>query len=184
MRLALIPCAPTEWHTEGRLLGRTELEATPAGQARCIEWAESLRNTGLAAVYHGPDELSQLTARLVARQLALAVRSAKALAELDIGLWAGLTDAQLRSRFASAHRELCEAPLNVTPPGGETVGDALARLRSFLQKQRGRNGQQTLGLVTRPLLWALARCTLAGDDLAEVWPAAQAAQEPVLVEFR
>ncbi|MBK9118815.1 MAG: histidine phosphatase family protein [Phycisphaerales bacterium] len=182
MRVVLIPCAATDWQAEGRLLGRTALSPTTEGQAGCATWLAPLRAAGLITIYHGPDELSQFTARLLARHLRITVRSAQDLAELDVGLWAGLTDGQLRSRFASAHRELCESPLNVTPPGGETVSAAAERLKGFFHKQTRRNGARTIGVVLRPLTWALARCVLEQDDFSSMWTSAQGRQEPVLVE--
>ncbi len=184
MKVALIPCASTEWREKGRLLGRVELRPTPAGEEHCAGWVNGLRSLGLEQILHAPDELATRTAELLGRQLLVPTKAAEGLAEVDVGLWAGLTEEQLKSRFASAHRELCESPLNVSPPGGESLGAADARLKTFLKKQMKRNGEAVLGLVLRPVTFAIARCVLEGRAPSTVWEAAQAQHEPVVLDLR
>ncbi len=182
MKIALIPCAATEWHDEGRLLGRVELSPTPAGEEACVRWAEVLKPLDLRRIYHSPDALATRTARLVGRQLLVPTKSARGLAEVDVGLWAGLTEEQLHSRYASAHHELCEFPLNVSPPEGENLADADARLRKFLKKQLAHVEGGGIGLVLRPLALALAWSVLDSREAACLWDTAQQVREPVIVE--
>lgn len=183
MKIVLIPCAATEWHDEGRLLGRVDLPATVSGDAACTRWAEPLRALNLVQIYHSPDPLATHTARLLGRLLAVPVKSARQLAEVDLGLWTGLTDDELKARYASAHRELCDAPLNVNPPGGEGLGQAASRLKEFFVKQLKRNGQTAIGVVVRPVSFAMARFGLEGRSLCEVWEAALQASAPVVVDL-
>jgi broad specificity phosphatase PhoE len=183
MKVVLIPCAPTEWHDEGRLLGRTELPLTTEGADRCSEWSSTLRLHSIQKIYHSPDELATQTAGLIANPLGVPVKPLDALEEIDVGLWAGLTERELKTRFASAHRELCEAPLNVHPPSGERVGDAASRLKTCLRKRVKPNGKATIGLVLRPLSFAVARCTLESGELSRVWEVAQRATDPIVIEY-
>lgn len=181
MKLALIPCGGTEWHDEGRLLGRVELPLTAAGQKNCRDWARRLKSEGLERILHGSDELATRTAEAVARVLAVPTKAVDELIEVDLGLWTGLTDAELKTRFASAHRELCESPLNVVPPDGESLSAATKRLTASLRKQTRRKAGQTIGVVLRPLSLALMRCALEGRDPTEVWEMMQHAAEPVVL---
>jgi broad specificity phosphatase PhoE len=168
MKIALIPCACTEWRTEGRLLGRTELSAAPAAEERCTAWVETLRLLMLARILHSPDELAKRTARLIGRALHVPARSVEDLSEVDFALWAGLTDEELRMRFASAYRQLEESPLAVTPPGGENLGVAAARLEACLRR-RLRGGEAAVGLVLRPVALALARYVLGEHEESRIW---------------
>lgn len=179
MKIALIPCAPTEWRSEGRLLGRTELSAAPGAESRCVTWAETLRPLALARILHSPDELAKRTARLIGRVLHVPTRSVEDLSEVDFALWAGLTDDELRTRFASAYRQLEESPLAVTPPGGENLGAAAARLQACL-KRKLRAGEAAVGLVLRPVVLALARYVLEDHDESRIWSAAHS-DDPVIV---
>ncbi len=182
MKVALIPCATTEWREEGRLLGRVEIPVSVAGQQKCGGWVAGLAAAGLQRIYHAPDELATQTASLLADQLGVPVKPLDELAEVDVGLWAGLTDEQLRARFASAHRELREAPLNVVPPAGEGLSDAAARLENCVRKVIRRNGNTAIGIVTRPLGLALLKCALAGGEFSELWEQARGADEPVILD--
>ncbi len=167
MKIVLIPCARTEWRSKGRVLGRTELSAGAAAEANCVEWIETLRPHGLTRLLHSPDELARRTARLIGRALRVPTRCVDELREVDFALWAGLTEEELRTRFASAYRQLEESPLAVTPPGGENLGAAAARLQACL-KRRLREGETT-GLVLRPVVLALARYVLGEHDESRIW---------------
>ncbi len=182
MRLVLIPCGVTEWQEEGRLLGRVEVPLSPAGQEQCGAWVAALSTAGVQRIYHAPDELATQTALLLARQLGVPAKPLEGLAEVDVGLWAGLTEEQLRTRFATAHRELRESPLNVVPPEGESLCEAAARLESCVRRQLRRNGATAIGIVTRPLGLAMLKCALAGGEFDEFWAMAHGADAPVILE--
>ncbi|MEW6251426.1 MAG: histidine phosphatase family protein [Planctomycetota bacterium] len=183
MKVALIPCGPTEWQQEGRLLGRVEVALSPDGEQQCGRWVEQLAGLGLGRICHAPDELATRTALFVGRRLGIPAKAVAALAEVDIGLWAGLTEEQLRRRYARAHRELCEAPLHVLPPSGESLHDAAARLRACIARQLRRNGEAGIGVVTRPLSLAMIGCMLAGGAFANLWESARELEEPVVFEY-
>jgi broad specificity phosphatase PhoE len=183
MKVALIPCAATEWREEGRLLGRVELSPCTDAEQQCEQWAGELKAAGLVQIYYGPDELARETAQWLARRLTVPAKRAEQLAEVDLGLWSGLTDQQLKSRFASAHRELREAPLNVSPPQGENLGDAEERLRAFIKKQMKRNGTGAVGLVLRPISFAMLWRRLAGEQAPEVWTGARNSRHPVVIDY-
>ncbi len=182
MKVVLIPCGATEWHEEGRLLGRVELPLTSAGSERCLQWVPRLHSLGLRRILHAPDELATQTAALLARQLAVPTKALEALAEVDLGLWTGLTEAQLKTRFASAHRELREAPLNVNPPGGESLRAAAERLCTCIRKQFRKNATSALGVVVRPFGFALAKSGLAGSELGDLWESTRNANEPMVID--
>jgi len=182
MKVVLIPCGSTEWHDDGRLLGRVELPLTPAGEQQCADWAARLGGEGLERILHAPDELATQTAEVLARRLAVPTKALDDLVEVDIGLWAGLTEAQLKKRFASVHRELRESPLNVSPPGGESLSAAAERLGACIRKQIRRNGKKAIGVVVRPFSFALARWVLAGGEASGVWEEVRHASEPVVIE--
>lgn len=183
MKVILIPCAANDWRENGRLLGRAEIPLAPVGQEQCSQWAELLRPLALGRIFHSPDELASRTATFIGRRLAIPTKPLDDLVEVDMGLWAGLTESQLKTRFASAHRQLLDAPLNVHPPGGESLGDAASRLQSCLRKRLRRNGKATVGLVLRPLSFAMTRQALLHEDEESIWPAAQNTTEPIIIEL-
>lgn len=182
MKVVLIPCGPTEWHDEGRLLGRVEVPLTAQGEQRCDQWRAALAAQSIRKIFHSPDDLASRTAGLIGNPLGIPTKPLEELCEVDVGLWAGLTEKEMKTRYATAHRELCEAPLNVRPPNGEKLSDAVARLQTCLKKRVKPNGKATIALVLRPFSFAVARCALQGQGFSSVWESARSVTDPVVVE--
>ncbi|MBN2446094.1 MAG: histidine phosphatase family protein [Phycisphaerae bacterium] len=182
MKVILIPCGTTEWRRDGRLLGRAALTLSEAGQQEALGWLDSLRPLGLTRIYHSPDDLATMTAKILAAALDIPTKSATELHEVDIGLWSGLTEAEFKRRYAKAHRQLLESPLNVSPPGGEELSEAAERVRAGLCKRLKKDAKETVGVVMRPFSFALARCALGELPPAGVWEGRQA-NGPIAIEF-
>ena len=183
MKVALIPCGLTEWREQGRLLGRVELTLATDGAAQCSAWSEELRPALLDRIFHAPDELSRTTAQLVSRQLNIPAKALDGLVEVDLGLWAGLTEEQLKSRYSTAHRQLVDSPLNVSPPKGEDFSDAFARLQVCLRKRIKPNGRGGIGLVMRPFAFAMACHALGGAGAAQIWETSQNRDELIVMDY-
>ncbi len=182
MRVALIPAARSAWQAAGRVLGRVELPLADGAEAEVSGWLPQLSTLGMRQLLHGPDELSTRAARLLARGLRARSRSAVELAEVDMGLWAGLTDEQLSDRYATAYRELCEAPLNVSPPSGEALSDAVERLAGFVRKRLRRAAGAPFGLVLRPVARELLLRVLGGGEFATLWESVWSPAAPQIVD--
>jgi broad specificity phosphatase PhoE len=182
MKVALIPCGVTDWRQEGRLLGRVELELTPDGEMQCVQWGEQLRPLMISRIFHAPDELSKATAQHIGRRLNVPTKALDALVEVDLGLWAGLTEAELKKRYAKAHRQLVESPLNVSPPQGEGFSEAADRVRNCLKKRIKPNGPPGIGLVMRPLAFAMARYVLEGAPSTKIWETSQQVDGPFVMD--
>jgi broad specificity phosphatase PhoE len=182
MKVALIPCGVTGWRQKGRLLGRVELEPAPDAQAQFSAWGEQLRSANLGRIFHAPDRLSTATAQYIARELNIPAKALGALVEVDLGLWAGLTEEELKKRYAKAHRQLVDSPLNVSPPDGEDFSKAADRLRACLKKRVKPNGKGAIGLVMRPLSFAMARYVLGGGQSARIWETSQSDVGPVVMD--
>lgn len=182
MKVALIPCGMTDWRAAGRLLGRAELDLAPAAEGQCAAWGEQLRSAGLGKVFHSPDGLSKATAQHIARRLNVPAKVLSGLREVDLGLWSGLTEEQLKARFPKAHRQLVDSPLNVVPPEGEDFAEAAKRMRACFKKRIKPNGKVGIGLVMRPLAFAMARWVLEGVQSTKLWDLSQNDNEPVIID--
>lgn len=169
MRLALIPCATSEWQQDGRLLGRVELPLADDAELVPQGWVERLRELRLARIYHAPDELAVAMACRLGEELHVPTKAAPELEEVDLGLWTGLTQDQLRERFASAYRQLEESPLTVEPPGGEAFAAAADRLRAWLRARLRRRAAAAAGAVVRPIAFSMLRGLLADGDASAFW---------------
>ncbi|MBK8914431.1 MAG: histidine phosphatase family protein [Phycisphaerales bacterium] len=185
MIVVLTPCAPSEWRAEGRLLGRVELSVSAEAPERLEQWAAVLKSLPVARIYHGPDELATRTARELGKRSRISVRKLAGLAAVDVGLWAGLSDADLENRFESTYHELLESPFHVTAPQGENLGEAADRLEAALRRAtRGLREDEAVAVVLRPLALSLLRQRLTGAEETRVWESLGEADEPVIVEIQ
>lgn len=142
----------------GRLLGHTDIPATPAGIAACRA----------AALITGPamivsSDLSRASACAVAagETLALPVRLDRRWRELDFGAWDECATADLDP----ADRDLFwQDPDAYPPPGGERWSTLVARVADAL----GAIGDGTL-VVTHAGAMRAALAAACGFDARQVW---------------
>jgi len=123
---------------QGRYVGRSDPPLTARGRREAeavAAWFESLfASPGLRsapqprAVYSTGFRRADCTARRIARRLQIPLHVEKDLRELDFGQWEGKTYAEIMSSWPRRLWAWYEAPLEVSPPGGETLRDLMDRV--------------------------------------------------------
>ena len=168
--IILIAWAKTDWAEQGRLIGRTDLPLNESGRAAATAIAEQLDAAPPDAIKSGPEEEARETARIIAKRFRLRLsRPIKELAEINLGLWSGLTEAELQQRFTGAHEQWRENPEAICPPEGETIGDALARLNRAVERMAHKQAAGRLGMVVGPMAAAALRCHLSDKSFDHFW---------------
>ena len=79
------------------------------------------------------------------------------LAEVDTGLWAGLTRDELKRRYPKVFKKWWSDSTSVSPPEGESVTDAFQRLREAIEQVTRQEGGRSFAVVAGPLGFALIR---------------------------
>ena len=127
VRLVLWRHGQTPWNVQGRFQGQTDIQLDEVG----VEQAE--RAARLLAALH-PDaivasDLSRAlaTAAPLARLTGLTVTTDKDLRERHGGVWEGLTDVEIRTRYPVEHS-------NWAPPEGESSGTVADRAGSAMER--------------------------------------------------
>ena len=119
--VVLIPAGPTAWDLAGRLAGKTDLPLAPEGlqAASAVTTAlQGLRPTGLIC---GQEEAPRVFAEGVARGLGLKAKGHEGLAAMDLGLWEGMTKAQLLDRCPRVCKSMQTDPETIVPPNGDVL---------------------------------------------------------------
>ncbi len=166
--MVLIPWGATLWSTAGRLNARTPLPLTKDGRRLAVNWANELASRELAAVYCGGEKAAVQTADVVAARSEVPRRGLDDLNEVDVGLWEGLTEMQIRDRFPRLFKRWEEQPDCVCPPDGESLAHAADRLREAIARIAHKHKNGTVGVVLGPLSFALARCSLEQRSFGEL----------------
>jgi probable phosphoglycerate mutase len=172
IELVLVRCARTAWDEAARLQGDTDMPASPDGlKAACQALDELLgdRPPDISTVYTAPDEASRQTADYLAKMGGGRVKPTDNASPMDLGVWEGLTEAQLVERYPSAYKQWRTDPSLVSPPEGATFLETELALLKALARASERAGTKSIAFVLRPLEYGIARCALAGKPTTELW---------------
>jgi alpha-ribazole phosphatase len=131
-RLLLVPHAETAWNAQGRYQGQADLPLSAAGRRQAAFLGQRLAGQEIAAIHASDLRRAWDTATAVAGPHRLPVRAEPGLREMHFGAWEGLTYAEVQQTHPRALAEWEADPLQVSPPGGETLADLAARLRALL----------------------------------------------------
>jgi broad specificity phosphatase PhoE len=142
------------------MTGRTPLPLSDNGSRELAEWANALAGRELRAVYCGDDPTSQATGKVLAQRAEVRLKVTSGLAEVDVGLWEGLTDEQVESRFPKLFKRWVEDPASVCPPNGEPVAQACTRVMDSVHRIARKHRGSSVAVILGPLAMAATRSQL------------------------
>jgi broad specificity phosphatase PhoE len=149
--IVLIRPGATLYDEQNRVQGVLDLPLSERGRTEAARLAEDLASSSecpaLAALYCGPGENVIRTAEIVGKVLGLRPKRIDELRNLDQGLWQGLQIDEIKRRNTRLFRQWIDDPRTIQPPCGETVSDALDRVRTVLKPLFRRHQDQCIGLV-------------------------------------
>jgi len=165
VQVTLIRPGATLYDEQNRVQGILDIPLSDRGRAEAARMAESLAATQdsapLAALYCGPGESVIRTAEIVGKALGLRPRRIDELRNLDQGLWQGLQIEEIKRRNTKLFRQWIEDPRTICPPQGETVADAIDRVKmAFKPLVRRHQDGDAFGLVVGEPLARLISCML------------------------
>lgn len=127
-RLLLIRHGETDNNAEGRAQGRRDVPLNARGLAQAEALATAI-DEPLAAVVSSPTSRARATAAPLAARHALTAREDSRLVELDFGELDGLLPSEFAKRAPEfLARWRVDDPEHLRMPGGETMGEARARM--------------------------------------------------------
>ena len=186
--LVLIRPGATLYDEENRLQGILDIPLSERGRgevARMVPMLEStLAGHVLSALYCGPGENVVRTAEIVGKALGIRPKKLDEFRNLDHGLWQGLQIDEIKRRNTRLFRQWLDDPETICPPQGETIENAMGRIKSAFRPLLRRHHDDSIGLVVpEPLASMVAsylRCeprvqlderwTCGGFELIEIAP--------------
>jgi broad specificity phosphatase PhoE len=153
----------TDWNRELRWQGHSDPPLNERGRRQARALADELDRTNLAAVYSSDLRRASETAEIVASRLGLPVTVDPALREIDVGSWAGLTLADLETRFPEAVARWEEHGEHGWE-GGESHDKMAARVRDAVQSIAARHDGEEVLVVTHGGPLRALRALAAGID--------------------
>ncbi len=167
-QVVLIRPGATVYDEQDRVQGVLDLPLSERGKIEVERLAERLSAASLSVVYCGPGESVVRTADAVARAFGLRPKRIDDLRNLDQGLWQGLQLDEIKRRNLKVFRQWQDDPRTICPPQGETVEDAMDRIKTALRPLLRRHRDETIGLVVGEPLAQLIACYLRGNPRVQL----------------
>jgi broad specificity phosphatase PhoE len=164
----LIPWGETTWGADGRIVSRTPLPLTSAGREQSTSWGDMLASLGVKVLYSSEEQAAEETARILTEKCGARHRTRSALAEVDAGLWTGLTHGELKRRDGKIYKRWYDDPTSVCPPEGEDLASASQRLGETLAEVVRKHGEGSAAVVVGPTAFAVTRCRIEAVELAKM----------------
>lgn len=178
--LILVPWGETTWSAAGRLGGRSSGTLSEAGLAAVAIWAERISARSVTLVFSSEEQTSVEVAKAIAAKADVPRKTIADLAEVDVGLWDGLTTEELTKRYAKTFKQWRADRSSVQPPQGEDGETVMARLSAALKRITKKYPERTAVVVLGPLAFTFARGWVESVEPAEA--AALAVAHPVRYE--
>jgi alpha-ribazole phosphatase len=132
-RLWLVRHGLTDWNTQLRFCGHSDIALSEQGRVQARWIAEQLQKETIAAIYTSDLVRARETAEIIAnkRNQAVEIRALAAWREMDFGDWEGLTYTQIEERFKDQLGFFTD-PERYAPPNGESMAHVLQRVKDAL----------------------------------------------------
>jgi broad specificity phosphatase PhoE len=165
MRLLLLRHGETNWNSQGRCQGLTDLDLNETGAQQARETAWSLRNESIDAIYSSDLKRAFQTAGAVNKYHDLGVTIDSDLRELNHGDLEGRTFEEVRDAFPEFIKAWRNQPAYLPIPGGESFADVNHRSSRSLERICHRHAQQTVLVVSHQFPIRAILCQITGSPL-------------------
>lgn len=168
--LLLIRHGQTAWNLEGRYTGQSDVPLNDTGRTQARELAARLQNIPPDAIIASDLIRARETAEIIAAHLGiLAIQTDHRLREVNQGQWEGMYFPDIVARYAQEFASREADPLNVAPPGGETVGQVQERVHASVDDIVARHPEQRVAVVAHGMVLALIRLQAYRYPIERVW---------------
>ncbi len=171
-QVVLIRPGATVYDEQNRVQGILDVPLSERGRAEVAQLATTLAEArsgiALMALYCGPGESVVRTAEAVGKALGLRPKRIDDLRNLDQGLWQGLQLNEIKRRNLKVFRQWLDDPVTICPPLGETIENAMERIKTVLRPLIRRHHDEAIGLVVAEPIAQLIACYLRRDPRVQL----------------
>ena len=169
MKLLLARHGATQNNLEARFTGHANVPLSDLGARQAQALAARLAETHLDVIVSSDLARALATAAPIARLLGIEIQRDPDLREISMGIWTDRTGASIRAEDPDLVARWESDPLNVAPPGGETVLQLRDRVVRALDRWYAAHPTGTILWVTHGGFLATLLCHVLGMDHARRW---------------
>jgi broad specificity phosphatase PhoE len=171
MHLLLIRHGETDWNSQGRMQGHTNIPLNASGIAQANQLAQRLATEPMDALYSSPLARARMTAEIVAKETGHVPIWDDRLMERQQGAFEGATAVEFAQRYPDIYREWQSSPEHVAVPGEETLAHFQDRIQAFLDQLRtNHTAEQRIAIVAHGGTISMILATLIKLDIQRRTP--------------
>ncbi len=165
MRLLLIRHGSTLDNEQLRYTGQTDVPLSPLGESQVAQLGKQLANEALDIIVTSDLQRARATGAAIAHYHQVPVYEDAAIREIYLGAWEGMTLAELLELDPESVERWQNEPLDVRPPGGETIKQLRDRVVHALEFWYAKYPDATVVWVTHGGVIRVLLCHLLNVDL-------------------
>jgi phosphoserine phosphatase len=168
-RVVVVRPGSTSFDEQERMKGCLDIPLSPAGLEQVRRMAGEMARLPITAVYCGPCESAQATAREIADSTHCKIKVCECFRNLDHGLWQGKCIEEVKRQQPKLYKQLQDNPRAFNPPGGESIDQAESRVAKQLQKLQKKHANETIAVVLPEPMATLVASKLKAVDFDDLW---------------
>lgn len=119
-RLIVVRHGQTEWNAVDRFQGYLDTKLSEMGRKQAAALADRLQNGNISAIYSSDLQRAMQTAQPIAQKLQLPIKVDQRLRERNMGIFQGLTFAEISEKFPQEHANFMTWDPDYIIPEGES----------------------------------------------------------------
>jgi broad specificity phosphatase PhoE len=146
-RCFIVRHGQTEWNTEGRIQGHTDIGLSERGRQQASAVARRLTQVPIDVAYTSDLSRASETARIILEGRNVPLYSTPQLRERYFGVFERLTVEERRTRYPKMFADSLVNDLDFAPTGGETIRQTSTRIAALVAKLREHHQDETVLVV-------------------------------------
>lgn len=166
----LVRHGETDYHVQGRALGRIDAELNDLGNKQASLVAEGLRDKNITAIYSSPLLRCRQTAAPLSQVIDRPVEVIEGFMEIDLGDWDGLPFPEIYKIGGDTFAQWMTEPAEVRIPGGEMLSEVRERvLKAALDVLKRHTIKDGIAIFTHGGPLRVLLCAAMGLDINRIF---------------
>lgn len=144
-KLILIRHGRTAWNFQKRYCGAKDIGLDCAGKKEAARLCGRMKKEVVHKIYSSHKKRARQTAEIVFG--ASGIKNVPGLAEMNFGVFEGLTYAQIFKKYPTVYKKWLKDPFGTVIPGGESLPDFKKRVVGAMEKIVSLNKDKTVAIV-------------------------------------
>lgn len=169
VKITLVRHGQTDWNVVRRFQGQTDIPLNQTGIEQANKLASILADDRFDAIYTSDLSRASQTAAIIAETLGMSYTKDARLREICKGVFEGMVYDEVKEKFPLELQRDHDDPVNSRTPGGETVAEVAARMRTAADEIAARHPRSNILLVSHGVSVSTLFCSASHISLAEVY---------------